>query len=76
MARYTTFRALETEAQFADERNETVWLRTINEWLLIEYVGSAVFNYTVGETDARRDEAIDLFNTEMRVYGWVSTERV
>jgi len=76
MARYTTIEALKDTAKHSDEGYARVWLRDCGNWLRVTYYeGELDPTYYIDGQDTPAPEVIDLFNLEMRVYGWVTTDR-
>lgn len=77
MTRYTDFAKLCADANFGDTGHARVWLRDCNSWLRVTYYrGEEQPTYYLNGQQIGETRAVDLFFLEMRVYGWVSTERV
>lgn len=74
MSRYTRFEQLQSEA--CANGAESVYLREYSARLEIEYCPFVdCFDIKIGGRYVSGDFARDAFNHEMRVYGWVSTEK-
>jgi len=83
MARYTNFADLCASANFSESGYERVWLRAsageasgvVPVLRVTYYQGEEMPTYYLSGIQIGETEAVDLFNLEMRVHGWVSTER-
>lgn len=75
MARYTTFEALLNAANYDEDGRESVWLQDCGKRLEVYHAVADVFDFLLDTKHVNADTARDLFNLEMRVYGWVSTDR-
>ena len=77
MARYTRFDQFKDAATDVELNcYETVWLRDCDKVLSVRYnLTHGTFIYSLAGDHISEEIAQDLFNLEMRVYGWVSTER-
>lgn len=77
MARYTQFEQFKDAASHPDNgQYERVWLRDCNEWMTVRFsLDTRKFRFTVSNVEYSERDCRDFFNLEMRVYGWVSTER-